>query len=57
VPILFTTGFLVTSKLELGVEYDIAAQIDQKNGWFEKDELDPEMVQMMIRSLHAVCMS
>lgn len=36
-------------KLELGVEYDIAAQIDQKNGWFEEGELDPEMVAMMIK--------
>jgi hypothetical protein len=36
-------------KLELGVEYDIAAQIDQKNGWFEEGELDPELVAVMIK--------
>lgn len=36
-------------ELVVGVEYDIAAQIDQKNNWFEPGEIDPEQMEMLIR--------
>ncbi len=36
------------SPLEVGVVYDVAQEIDEKNHWFEEGEIDPRMLALMM---------